>query len=98
MMRKKSVLVALFLSGCINSPEIQNDNLNDRVKACSAGFSENVQANLNASIDKAQLRGQIDGGIKEETRSIIFSQIPDVDRLKAYEDYIGCIERNWNNG
>ncbi len=98
MIRNKIVLLALLLSGCMHSPDIQNSNLNDRVKACSAGFSDNVQGDLNASIDRAALKGQIDGGVKEETRAIIFSQIPDGDKLKAYEDYIGCIEKNWNNG
>jgi hypothetical protein len=90
------LLVGLVLSGCMNSPDIEDKTLNDRVKACSAGFSEQVQCGLNASMDKAQLKGGIDSSIKEETKSIIFSEIPEKDRLRAYEDYIGCIQKNWN--
>lgn len=96
-MTKCIAILGLFLTGCMNSPDIENKTLNDRVKACSAGFSEQIQGSLNASIEKANLNGKLDVGIKEETHSIIFSEIPEVDRLKAYEDYIGCIDKNWNH-
>lgn len=95
-MNKKIILIGLMMTGCMSFPEIQDKTLNDRVKACSAGFSEQVQGSLNVSMDKAHLIGGVNSNIKEETRSIIFSQIPEKDRLKAYEDYIGCVEKNWN--
>lgn len=94
---KACYFLPLFgLCACVNSPDIQNDVLNDRVKACSAGFSESAKLSLDASLNKAAMAGNITPEVKEETKSIIFSEIPDGDRLKAYEDYIGCIEKNWN--
>ena len=32
-MKKHAALMGLLLSGCMNSPDIKNNNLNDRVKA-----------------------------------------------------------------
>jgi hypothetical protein len=84
-----------MLAAC-SSTEIENKTLDDRVKACSAGFSIETQAALNASVQKAQLKGDIGGDMREETKAVIFSQMPDQYKLKAYEDYIGCIEKNWN--
>jgi len=88
-------ILPLFLSAC-ESAGIKNDTLSDRVKACSAGFSVGTQANLHASLDKGNLSGGIDGGVKEETRSAIFSEMPEKDRHEVYHDYIRCIEKHWN--
>lgn len=88
-------IMILSIAAC-ESPNIKDSILNDRVKACSAGFSEETQVALNASLNKAKLSGGLSGEAKDETRSVIFSQLPDGDKLKAYEDYIGCIEKNWN--
>lgn len=85
-----------FLASCNDSSDIKDSMINDRVKACSAGFSRENGAALSASLDKASLKGDLSGNFKEETKSIIFSEIPDADRVKAYEDYISCIEKNWN--
>ena len=95
-MKKSIVLVGIMLSGC-SSPNIENQCLNDRVKACSAGFSQETQAALHASLEKAKLQGELSGDVKQETRSMIFSQMAEKDKLKAYEDYIKCIEKHWNH-
>lgn len=84
-----------MVTGC-RTPDLEDTKINDRVKACSAGFSEETRASLHASIDKANLSGDITPEMKEETRSIIFSQLPESDRLKGYEDYIACVEKDWN--
>ncbi len=101
-MLKSNILIALiaflFLQGGCASPQIQNDRLNDKVKACSAGFSSGAQGALHASLNKAALSGGIDGNAIEETRSIIFSEIPENMRVQAYEDYIKCIQKDWNKG
>lgn len=89
-------IILLTLSACTHSPEIENNILRDRVKACSAGFSENTQADLHAVLNKAALDGELSGEIKEQTKSMIFESIPEKDREKAYRDYIRCIENNWN--
>lgn len=86
---------AIFLVGC-HSPEVSDIKINDRVKACSAGFSEDTQTALHASANKLTLEGGASSDFKQETKSIIFSQLPDGDRLKAYEDYIACVENDWN--
>lgn len=89
-------LLTLF-SGCAGSPEIQDDHLNDRVKACAAGFSEQAQAGLHATLNKAAVSGDLSGDVKQETRGIIFSEFSNsADKVKVYEDYISCIEKNWN--
>lgn len=88
-------LMALCLVGC-HSPEVHDDKINDRVKACSAGFSEETQASLHASLNTLSLSGDISPDFKQETKSIIFSQLAETDRLKAYEDYISCVESDWN--
>lgn len=90
-----SLLLPFMLISC-KSPEIKDTVLNDRVKACGAGFSESMQANLQASLDKAAKKGGFDTEIKEETKTTIFEQMPDSEKVKAYEDYIACIEKNWN--
>lgn len=87
----------LLMCGC-SSPDIQDQHLNDRVKACSAGFSESTCLGLHASLNRAALQGGINSDIREETKSMIFNEIPDGDKLKCYEDYINCVESNWNNG
>lgn len=86
----------ILILGC-NSPEVSDIKVNDRVKACSAGFSEGMQAALHASANKASLSADLTGEFKEETRSIIISELPDADKLKGYEDYIKCVQTNWNN-
>lgn len=93
----KLVAIGLLLTGCISSPDIQDQSLSDRVKACSAGFSTRLQTSLGASLDKSNLKGGVNADFKEETKGIIFSEIPEQDRHAVYEDYIGCIEKNWNN-
>lgn len=95
---KACYFLPLFgLCACVNSPDIQNETLNDRVKACSAGFSEDTRVSLHASLDKAALAGALTPEIKQETKSIIFTQLPESDRLKGYEDYIACVEKDWNH-
>ena len=53
-----------MLIGCTRSPDVQYQKLNDRVKACSAGFSEQLQGSLQASINKAALNGDLDASVK----------------------------------
>lgn len=90
------VLLSLLVIGC-HSPEVRDSRVNDRVKACSAGFSESVRASLHASVNKTAISGEGGAELQEETRSIIFSELAEIDRLRGYEDYIACVEKNWNN-
>jgi len=95
--RKIVIIAGLILSSCDRSADIQDDVINDRVKACSAGFSNETTLALRSSLNKLALSGYFAGEFKHDTRSAIFSEIPELDRVKAYEDYISCIEKNWNS-
>ncbi|MEI8295549.1 MAG: hypothetical protein WCG04_03380 [Alphaproteobacteria bacterium] len=92
-MKNELILVlALVLSSCSSDKGINNCALRDRVIACGAGFSEDTQASLVSSIDKTTVKADAAVDFKDEVKIVIFNKIPPSDRLKAYEDYIRCIE------
>lgn len=84
--------LGLLLEGCHSDQGITNDVLRERVIACGAGFSDETIGSLDASYGAHTLNGALNGQFKDQARAIIFSEIPPQDRLKAYEDYIKCIE------
>lgn len=87
--------ILVLLTAC--SPHnIQDSVVSDRVKACSAGFSDETRAQLHASLEKAAASGTIDGDVKQETKSLIFAETPIEEHVKVYEDYLKCVEANWN--
>jgi hypothetical protein len=87
--------ISIVLMAC--SPHTIKDSLvNDRVKACSAGFSDDTRAQLHASLQKASVSGDINGNVTQETKSLIFAETPVKDHVKVYEDYLKCVEANWN--
>jgi hypothetical protein len=88
-------LCVIALAAC-ETTEVQDGKVGDRMKVCGAGFSVDTQAALTSTINKATLEGKLDGDLKEEARTTIFSQLPAEYRLKGYEDYISCVEKNWN--
>lgn len=89
------VIVSLIMISC-SSHEIKDSVVSDRVKACSAGFSDETRAQLHASLEKASASGTIDGDVKQETKSLIFAETPIEEHVKVYEDYLKCVEANWN--
>lgn len=89
-----SMICALGLTACAND-KIQDSVVSDRVKACSAGFSDDLQAQLHASLSKAN-GGDLTADIKQETQALIFAETPIDQHLQVYEDYIKCVESNWN--
>lgn len=92
---KVKLLLPLLLVAC-SSHDIHDSVVSDRVKACSAGFSDETQAKLHASLEKAAATGGIEGDVKQETKALIFSETPIEDHIKVYEDYLKCVEDNWN--
>ena len=94
-MKVIKILLPLLLAAC-SSHDIKDSIVSDRVKACSAGFSDETQAKLHASLEKAAASGGIEGDIKQETKSLIFAETPIEDHVKVYEDYLKCVEANWN--
>lgn len=89
------LLLPLLLVAC-SSHDIKDSVVSDRVKACSAGFSDETQVKLHASLEKAAATGGIEGDVKQETKALIFAETPIEDHLKVYEDYLKCVEANWN--
>lgn len=87
--------LSLILTSC-TSYEIKDSVVSDRVKACSAGFSEDLRAQLHASLSKMDTSGALEGDIKEETKALIFAETPTEQHLQVYEEYIKCVEQNWN--
>jgi hypothetical protein len=47
-------------------------------------------------LEKAAASGTIDGDVKQETKSLIFAETPIEEHVKVYEDYLKCVEANWN--
>lgn len=96
MINKLTVLsISLLLAAC-SSHDIKDSVVSDRVKACSAGFSDETRAKLHASLEKAAATGGIEGDVKQETKALIFAETPIEDHVKVYEDYLACVEANWN--
>lgn len=91
-----TALALLILGNGCSSPDINNSQLRDRVRACGAGFSDDINLALNASFEEVALQGGASGDFNDKAQSIIFSELPPQDRLKAYEDYIKCIQKDWN--
>ena len=94
LVNKTLFLNFLLLNACAFNEEIYNKKLHDKVLACAAGFSDDIQADLEAAYHKTNPDGGITTDFKENSQAVIFSSLPPIDRLKAYKDYIQCIESN----
>src|SRR5688572_9420724 len=98
VLRFSNIGFVVLISGCNFSPGIKDPNLRDRVRACSAGFSDDLRLALQGSYDKKLSEGGVSADIKEEAQSLIFAELPRTDRLAAYNEYISCIEGKWEKG
>ena len=87
-------LTSLLLSSCSNQPSIHDVALRDKVVACGSGFSDNVAVQLGADYELSMQKGE--GNLKDDfsnkAEATIFFEIPEKDRLQAYNSYIKCIE------
>jgi hypothetical protein len=90
-----TLFIPILLVAC-SSHDIKDSVVSDRVKACSAGFSDETKAKLHASLEKTAASGSIEADVKQETKSLIFAETPIEDHVKVYEDYLKCVEANWN--
>lgn len=88
----KIVCILVCLNHCTFNEEIANQQLHDKVLACAAGFSDEVQEDLHANSKISNLSGKISSDFKESSKGIIFFALPPKDRLKGYDEYIKCIE------
>lgn len=107
MVTYKHYLTAFTLTivaACQNIPpalDVKNSQIKDRVIACSGGFSQDAQIALQGLVDLANNplatgKGELSLDYKQQAQSIVFKELDPKDRLQAYQDYIKCIESNWN--
>ena len=101
MMQKSLTFLLLFsvtLVGCnIKKLEIENTDLNDKVKACGGGIgiSESLNTHLTNLHTTVPTNAKLDVGFKEQIKLLLLSELselPAKDRLKALEDYQRCIQ------
>lgn len=92
-------LFALILASCNTKKlEIENTDLNDKVKACGGGIG--LSESLNAYITNLHRDLPVDAklgvGFQKQIKLLLFaelSELPAKDRLKAIEDYQQCIQK-----
>ena len=101
MMHKNLIFLLLFsviLVGCNTKKlEIENTDLNDKVKACGGGIgiSESLNTHLTNIHTTVPTNAKLGVGFKEQIKLLLLSELsalPEKDRLKAIEDYHGCIQ------
>lgn len=94
LLPKGFMLLLLCTAGCKEVPPTQQSLLKDRIAACGAGFSDTLQSNLSASLLIHSINNTFETGFKVQSKELIFDELPPEDRLKGYEDYIKCIEKD----
>ena len=101
MMQKSLMFLLLFsvtLVGCNTKKlEIENTDLNDKVKACGGGIgiSESLNTHLTNLHTTVPTNAKLCVGFKEQIKLLLLSELselPAKDRLKALEDYQRCIQ------
>jgi hypothetical protein len=101
-MKNESLIFLLLFSvnlvGCNTKKlEIENTDLNDKVKACGGGIgiSESLNTHLTDLHRNVPTNAKLDVGFKEQIKLLLLSELselPEKDRLKALEDYQRCIQ------
>jgi hypothetical protein len=101
MMPKCLIFLLLFsvtLVGCNTKKlEIENTDLNDKVKACGGGIglSESLNTHLTNLHAAVPTNAKLGVGFNEQIELLLLSELselPEKDRLKALEDYQRCIQ------
>lgn len=101
MMQKSLTFLLLFsvtLVSCNTKKlEIENTDLNDKVKACGGGIgiSESLNTHLTNLHTTVPTNAKLDVGFKERIKLLLLSELSELsakDRLKALEDYQRCIQ------
>ena len=100
-MPKRLMFLLLFsvtLVGCNTKKlEIENTDLNDKVKACGGGIglSESLNTHLTNLHRSVPVNAKLGVGFNEKVELLLLSELselPKKDRLKALEDYQRCIQ------
>jgi len=92
------LLFSVTLVGCNTKKlEIENTDLNDKVKACGGGIglSESLNTHLTNLHANVPTNAKLGIGFNEKIELLLLSELaelPKKDRLKALEDYQRCIQ------
>jgi hypothetical protein len=101
MTNESLIFLLLFfttLAGCNTKKlEIENTDLNDKVKACGGGIglSESLNTHITNLHAAVPANAKLGVGFKEQIELLLLSELsklPEKDRLKALEDYQRCIQ------
>lgn len=86
------IVISIFLIGC--RAEISNDNLRDKVLACSASYHQGLHFAICAKVDNHLTNGTLSSEFKDDVYSVFdsLSDFSKQDRIKIYDEYIKCIE------
>lgn len=88
--------VAMLLSACNTTPDASNTQVKEKVVACGQGFSHTTNLILADTFDRTTYKGRLSSGFKLQIRPVIFSEIPSGDRLAIYQNYLRCVEEQWD--
>ena len=97
-MQKSLIFLLLFsitLVSCNTKKlEIENTDLNDKVKACGGGIgiSESLNTHLTNLHTTVPPNSKLGVGFKEQIKLLLLSELSAKDRLKALEGYQRCIQ------
>lgn len=86
------ILLASLMSSCTPPETIHDETLSDRVIACGCGFSDDLLTSLLASASDTKLEGSVNADFRLKAKQLIFDEFDPQDRIKAYEEYIRCLE------
>jgi hypothetical protein len=92
------LLFSITLIGCNTKKlEIENTDLNDKVKACGGGIglSESLNTHITNLHAAVPTNAKLGVGFNEQIEILLISELselPAEDRLKALEDYQRCIQ------
>jgi len=92
------LFVVILVSCNTKKLEIENTDLNDKVKACGGGIglSESLNAHITNLHRDLPTDAKLGVGFQEQIKLLLFSELSELpvkDRLKAIEDYQQCIQK-----
>jgi len=85
-------LMIFFCYGCVHtiSETTKNDPVYKAILGCTAGILSGYEADFEASLNKAKLDFKSEAEINSYVKGYIFENLPEADRLRAYEHYLKC--------
>ena len=99
------LLVLLFICGCahVEPSEYTNDPTYRAILGCTAGilsgsdYSAGFEAELSKAVKNKNLDLKSTANVNNFVHGYIFENLPESDRLKAYEAYLNCFNEQMNS-